>query len=192
VLSAARGGLGLLFFLLTTAPVVAQEIAVPVQVHVPLLVKILSFDRNLTARIGERVVLGVLYQRHYRTSANIADEVRRAAAELETTDTGGFTVHPVAIDLDATQDLRAALARHQVTVLYVSPLRAVDLATVIAATRPGSVTTLTGVPEYVETGLAVGIDLRGGRPEIVVNLPASRAEGADLNAQLLKLARVIQ
>lgn len=39
---------------------------------------------------------------------------------------------------------------------------------------------------------SVGIDLTGDRPDIVINLPAAKAEGADFDAQLLKLARVIQ
>jgi hypothetical protein len=47
------------------------------------------------------------------------------------------------------------------------------------------------VPRYVETGLAIGVDMKGERPEIVINLAASRAEGADLTAHLLKLARLV-
>jgi hypothetical protein len=51
--------------------------------------------------------------------------------------------------------------------------------------------TLTGVAEYVRAGIAVGIGVRDDRPEILVNLAAARAAGADFSAQLLLLARVI-
>jgi hypothetical protein len=78
-----------------------------------------------------------------------------------------------------------------VRVLYVSPLRAVHLEDVALVSRAAQITTVTGVPRYVETGLAIGVDLKGERPQIVVNLAASRAEGADLTAHLLKLARVV-
>ncbi|MCI0688013.1 MAG: YfiR family protein [Sporichthyaceae bacterium] len=168
-----------------------QEVAVPVQVQVPLLLKILPFDRNLQVRSGGRVVVGILYQGRYRISAGIADEVHRAIAELPATATGGLSPRSVLIDLDITPDLGPALRRLEVNVLYVSPLRAVDLATVAAVTRTGQITSLTGVPRYVEIGLAVGLDMKGERPQIVVNLGASRAEGADFSAQLLKLARVV-
>ena len=47
------------------------------------------------------------------------------------------------------------------------------------------------MPGYVEAGLSVGLDIERDRPQIVVNLEASRAEGADFGAQLLKLARVL-
>jgi hypothetical protein len=74
----------------------------------------------------------------------------------------------------------------------VTPLRAADLRLLMAAARTSRITTVTGVPEYVETGLAIGIGVKGERPEIVINLTASRAEGADLDAQLLKLARIVK
>ena len=60
----------------------AQEIAVPVAVQIPILVKVLNFDRKLPERTGGRLVVGVLYQSGFRASANIADEVCRQIAEL--------------------------------------------------------------------------------------------------------------
>lgn len=170
----------------------AQEIAVPVAVQVPIFLKMLSFERNLLARVpDDELVVGVLYQRRYRLSAGVADEVRRLLKESRLSPVDGLRVRTVAIDLDTVPDLAAALRRGKITVLYVAPLRAIDVAEVAAASRSAGSTTLTGTPVYVERGLALGIDIKGERPEIVINLPASRAEGADLAAQLLKLARVI-
>jgi len=169
----------------------AQEVAVPVAVQVPILVKILNFDRNLAGRAGGRLVVGVLFQSRYRTSANVADEVCLALQRLPAGALGAMDLSCVAIDLDATSALDSALKRNRVQVLYVSPLRAVALGDVTAVSRAAGITTLTGVPRYVETGLAIGLDMKGERPEIVINLAASRAEGADLTAHLLKLARVV-
>jgi hypothetical protein len=169
----------------------AQEVALPVAVQVPILVKILNFDRNLPDRAGGRLVVGVLFQSRYRTSANVADEVCRSFHELPAGALGALEFSCVAIDLDATRALDSALKRNRVQVLYVSPLRAVPLGDVTAVSRAAGITTLTGVPRYVETGLAIGLDMKGDRPQIVINLAASRAEGADLTAQLLKLARVV-
>ncbi|HUQ14496.1 MAG TPA: YfiR family protein [Gemmatimonadales bacterium] len=169
----------------------AQEVPVPVAVQIPILVKILNFDRNLADRAGGRLVVGVLFQSHYRTSANVAHEVCRTLQELPAGALGAMELSCVAIDLDATSALDSALERKQVQVLYVSPLRAVPLGDVTAVSRSAGITTLTGVPRYVETGLAIGLDMKGERPEIVINLAASRAEGADLTAHLLKLARVV-
>jgi hypothetical protein len=169
----------------------AQEVAVPVAVQVPILVKILNFDRNLAGRAAGRLVVGVLFQSRYRTSANVADEVCLALRVLPAGALGAIELSCVAIDLDATSALDSALKRNRVQVLYVSPLRAVPLADVTAVSRSAGITTLTGVPRYVETGLAIGLDMKGERPEILINLAASRAEGADLTAHLLKLARLV-
>jgi hypothetical protein len=169
----------------------AQEIAVPVEVQVPLMVKILGFDRNLLTESDGEVVLGVLYQGKYRTSANVAHEVREAVKRLPKEAVAGRSIRTVAIDLDETPSLEAVLTKHRISVLYVAPLRAADLRELAETCRINNVTTVTGVPMYVETGLAIGIGVKAQRPEIVINLGASRAEGADLNAQLLKLARII-
>jgi hypothetical protein len=169
----------------------AQEVAVPVAIQVPILVKILNFDRNLPERAGGRLVVGVLFQSRYRTSANVAREVCRTLQDLPAGAMGALEISCVSIDLDASSALDSALKRNRVQVLYVSPLRAVSLGDVTTVSRASGITTLTGVPRYVETGLAIGLDMKGERPEIVINLAASRAEGADLTAHLLKLARVV-
>lgn len=166
--------------------VAAQDVAVPVDVQVPLFIKILAFDRNLGSRPPGPLVVGVLYQANFRASADVAAQVRRFIKD------GNEDLKVVPINLDETDDLLDVLARQHVLVLYVCPLRAVELKSVTDASRQSGVRTLTGVPRYVESGLGIGLDLKGQRPEIVVNLVAIRAEGADFDAQLLKLARIVR
>jgi hypothetical protein len=165
------------------SPAMAQDVPVPVGVQVPLLLKILTFDRHL-ADAAEPLVVGVVFQHRNRASAAIGEEVRGLLA------TSARPIRVVAIDLDETRDLRGTLLRESVRVVYIAPLQAVSVATVTEATRGERVISITGVPRYVEQGLAVGIDLTDSRPRIVINLAASRAEGADFSAELLKLARL--
>ncbi len=173
---------------------VAQDTPVPVDVQVRIMVKILNFDRKLPQRLGGRLTVGVLYQSNYRASANVSGEVCRTLLGLPRPSLGameGLQISCVPVDLDDTRDLATALKREQIQVLYVAPLRAYRMEHVVSVSRAARITTLTGVPRYVENGLAIGVDKNGDRPEIVINLAASRAEGADLNAQVLKLARVV-
>lgn len=164
-------------------PAAAQDVPVPVEVQVPLLLKILTFNRAL-AEVADPLVVAIVFQGRNRASAAIGEDVRGQLAAA------ARPIRIVVIDLDEIRDLRAALNRDSVRVVYVAPLQAVSVSTVTAATRGERVVSVTGVPRYVEQGLAVGIDLTGTRPEIVINLAASRAEGADFSAQLLKLARL--
>ena len=174
--------LGLL--LVGAAPCLAQDMPVPVDVQVPLLAKILSFDEARAPTSGP-LVLAVVYQSRNRISAGTAADVMARLAELE-----GFRV--VAVDLDETPDLAAELQRDGAQALYVAPLRAVAPERLALVSRERQVVTLTGVPGYVAEGLAVGIELSGERPHLVINLAAARAEGARFSAQLLKLARLVE
>ena len=163
---------------------------VPVEVQVPLLLKILAFDRALTSTKSDSLVVGVVFQGRNRTSSDIGAEVRGQLTAGGRQSVAGRSIRVVPIDLDATDDISAMLLRDSVRVLYVAPLRAVAISTVAAATRERLVVTFTGIPRYVEQGLSVGIDVNGVRPQIVINLPASRAEGALFSADLLKVARI--
>ena len=51
---------------------------------------------------------------------------------------------------------------------------------------------MTGVARYLDDGIGLGVGLRGGRLRILVNLDACRFEGADLSAEVLKLAELIR
>ena len=75
---------------------------------------------------------------------------------------------------------------------YIAPLRAVNVEALVGLFRAKHIRTVTAVDEYILTGAAVGLALRGDHAEIVVNLPGSRAEGADFSSQLLRLARIVQ
>lgn len=169
----------------------AQEMEVPVALQLPLLLKVLSFDRQLSARAGGTLVIAVAYQSGFRASAQVKDEMLHAAAAIgPRTQIGGLTVHVVAIDLDQ-DDLVEGLERSKATVVYLAPVRGIDVKALSAMTRIAHVTTVTGVPRYVEQGLSVGVRLRGDRPQILVNLAASRFEGAEFGAELLKLVQVL-
>ncbi len=169
----------------------AQEVAVPPAVHVPLMFKLLTLDRHLSARVGEEIVLGVLYQSLFRTSVNTKDAFMKTLDELRAKNALGLKLRCVAIDLEV-ENLEDAIAQYGIEVLYVTPLRAVGLETVTEISRAAGVTTLTGVVEYVPQGVALGIGLKAQKPEILVNLIGAKAEGVDFSPRVLKLARVYE
>jgi hypothetical protein len=187
-----RLALGVLVLYGWTAATVAaaQDMSVPIEVQVPLLLKILTFDRTLAASAPDSLVVGVVFQGHYRTSAGVADDVCRILAAAGRNPNATRVLRVVTIDLYESGPLGATLLREGVQALYVTPLRAVATSAVAAATREQRVLSLTGVTRYVEEGLAVGVDATGERPQIVINLGASKAEGAAFAGQLLKLARL--
>lgn len=162
---------------------------VPVDVQLALFSKILTFERNLTASDKEVLTMGILYQKRFRTSLNVKDACMAATAPSKQRER--FRFHCIPIDISDHTELASAVSERDVDVLYVAPLRAVDIARIAEIGRAQQITTFTGVPDYVVSGLAVGIGTKGRKPRIIVNLPVAKAAGADFHAQLLKLSKVI-
>jgi YfiR/HmsC-like len=163
----------------------AQDMDVPVHIQIALFLKVLTFDRNLVVSPASEIVVGVVFQSGYRSSVN-AKNVAMTALQV----TGNpRKIRAIAIDLDR-ESLLTALSRHRPSVLYVAPLRAVEIGDLATTARNANVTTLTGVAQYISLGLAVSVRLQGERPKLVINAEAAKLEGADFSAELLKLAQI--
>ena len=167
----------------------AQDSAmeVPVAIQVPLFLKVLTFDRRLDARAGRDLVIAIVYQKGNRASTVARDDALRALGGAH--QVAGLTVRTYTIDLDR-ESLPAVLEERPAHVLYVTPLRGINILDVADAARAAHATTITGMPEYIDLGLAVGVRLLGDRPKLMLNLTASRLEGADFSSELLRLAQV--
>ncbi len=166
-----------------------QPMPLPVKDQMPLFLKILSYDKNLPER-GDEIVIGVVYQERYRNSLLAKDELVAVMKPYRTV--SGRPVRLVPLAIDEKTSLADVLDDPRINVFYVSPLRAVDMEQITTVSRDHEIVTLTGVPSYLEAGLSVSLDVKGGKPQILINLPASEAEGADFHSQLLKVARVIR
>jgi hypothetical protein len=176
--------------LLIGSTVFSQDMSIPVDVQVQLMAQIFSFDRAMDARTKEGMTIGVLYQERYRTSASTADEVEdllgREAGFLH----GPFEV--VRIPWENRADAERELRDKHVRILYVAPLRSVDVRTIGEMCGSLRISTFTGVSSYVNEGLALGVARRGGKATILINLPAARQAGNDFSSQLLHIAEVIE
>lgn len=183
----------LLFLLLHLWPVVsyAQEVTVPPNLQAVLFSKVLPFDRNLQSRAKGTIVIGILYQSRFKMSLDIHREFLSAMSKLPTERIADLPYHLVSVDIDEGS-VEQSIARDSIDILYIAPLRAVDVEKITKITRTRSVLTLTGVPEYVQQGISVGIGTKAGKPQILINLKSARLEHADFNSQLLKIARIVE
>jgi hypothetical protein len=189
--TAKRLVLAVCFFLWVALPH-AQEIEVPINVQYVLLHKILAFDRNLKERAGKELVIGIIYQSNFRNSLNFKDELVEVIAKSQPGKLVDIPDRYVTIEWTANLNLSEFGAKNEIDIFYVAPLRAVEIKTITAVSRSRKILTFTGVPVYVDAGLAAGVGIKGDSPRIIINLPAARAEGVEFDAQLLKLAKVIE
>ena len=163
-----------------------DDMDVPVARQVPLLTRVLSFDRSLEG--AAPLVVAVVYQDQNRASRQARDAFARALAARPAT-VHGRPVRLVSVEMGPS--LAGRLRRAGADVAYVTPVRGASVRSVAREAGSAGVLTLTGVRSYVGSGVAVGVGLRDGRPEILLNRRAAEASGADLSSRLLQLATIV-
>ena len=93
----------------------AQDMEVPVTLHIPLFFKVMSFDRSFPARTGRSLVIAVVYQRGNRASIEARDEALRSIARTPRS-ADGVVRRGIAVDLDS-ESLAPRLIRESADVV---------------------------------------------------------------------------
>jgi len=75
------------------------------------------------------------------------------------------------------------------TIVYMMP----GAASLKQQTASRGILSISGVSSYVEEGrISIGLGIEGGKPKIIVNMAQLKAEGQELSADLLSIAKIIQ
>jgi hypothetical protein len=160
--------------------------------RVLILARALAYDRHLTERAGEEIAVAVLYRESDPASRAAADEILPYFKAVEKVRLLGLPFRAIAIAYDNPEDLSDAMANDGIDAVYVCPGMDQSLIDLIKVTRGRKVVSMTSQEAFVKEGLSLGIIVEDAEPKLVLNLAASRAEGCDFSAQLLRLARVIR
>jgi len=185
-----RGAVAVVALLLATASSAYAEVVVPFDVQVPLLLKALTYDRNLKTRAGDQARIAVIVPPKGR---NVTGELQASLDKLP-----GRTVNGLAVvfkEILATDDaaLEEGLRVGQWAAVFVLPgFSHADLAKVRRVCESRRVLPVAASIDDLEQGLAFAIGVDGNRPQLVVNLPASKACGSDFDLALLQLSKVLR
>jgi hypothetical protein len=140
--------------------------------------RIFSYDKDL--RGAERIVVIIVGE------TRSGPEIDKVAATFR--DRGLFPA--VITPGDLSDDLTSTLTP-QSAVVYVMPGVPYDAVKQFAEKE--SFLSISGAASLAEAGhVAVSVDVQGGKPEIVVNMPRLTTERHELSSELLNLARVIR
>ena len=163
--------------------------ALPCELQISLLAKVLSFDRSLQPRDGV-VDIVVLYQADYPEGTRTKEDFMRAARAVAPGN--GTRLRFKAVQIEGNPGYRTIFTQLPGQIAYITPMRGLDVSAMARAAAAEGVRTVSGVPEYVYDGIALTFGIKGARPAIYVNLATARAQGSDLSSQLLKLANVVE
>jgi YfiR/HmsC-like len=166
----------------------AEPLAADQQV-LPLL-KVLIFDRNFEHRVHDELTIGVVFVPADPASVRAKNEVVKTLSnDLKNYAIKRLPIRHVAIEFTSAREVEAAVRANKVNLLFVTPLAGANLDDLLTISHSYGIPTMTGVPEYVERGVAVGI--RQEKPQILIHLKNARTEGIDFDASLLRIAKIV-
>ena len=177
------------------AAVVVLEVtaqAVPAAQQAALFSRILAYDRNLKARAGAEVAVGIVFNGDDAASRAASDQMLAAFVPLKVR-----TIHDLPFDVVAGPYAGASrlgewIDSQSVDVIYLAPGLEAAFAEIVAVAAKRKVAVLTPQRPQVQLGAAIGVVIKDGKPGILVNLGAARSLGMDLDPKLLQLSEVIR
>jgi hypothetical protein len=180
----------LLFALLASS---ANAQTVPAKNQAALLMRILAYDRSLATRAGAEVTVAVIAREGTPESESGQAELAAALNELaKTTSVSGLKVRAIRVSYSTPEKLEATLGSENASAAYVTAGMTDALDALIAISRKKRILTFSAAEAYVLAGISLGFVRRDSKAAILVNLPAVKSEGANLDAALLKIAEVVK
>ena len=165
---------------------------IPISQQFPIFMKILECNKGYSVHDDSLLTIAIIFQSNNKQSLTTHDDIIGLTSQFTQQRISALAIKFVEFDLDRIGDLSASFSAEKVDVAYISPLRAYKIEDIADICKAKSILSLTGMTSYLNLGLAVSIANRGGKPQIVINLPAAKAEKANFGSQILKLARIME
>jgi hypothetical protein len=173
-------------------PARGDEMPTPVEDQVKLILKVLTYDRQLEAKAAKTkgtLTLGIVYSPSDPQSVKVGKEVSDVLTGFAGKLVKGLPLSQYLIEYANPQQLDAVLKSRPINVFYVCPgVKGLDY--LLKVSEENQITTTTGVPGLVKLGVAVGVGSSGERPQLLINRAAAKAEGVDFEARFLNLSIV--
>jgi|1185.fasta_scaffold00759_2 aconitase A len=166
---------------------------VPAANQAMLVLRILSYDRNVADRAGKEVTIAVLARAGSAASETMQGSIAGALQEAGSrTAVSGLPVKVVKLNWAGAAKLESDLAASHASALYVGPELADAIGQLPRIAQKHRILSFSEGDEYVNSGVSIALVRRENRVAIVVNLPGARSEGADLDSALLRIAEVVR
>ena len=179
-------------WLLGRCQAVQAQALVPADKQAVILTRALAYDKDLRARAGGSLVIAVLYRPGAAEGDSVAADVFRAFKALEGVKVQDLPISVVKLPYTGKDALKSAITAQGIDALYCCPGLEPDLSALREVSHQQHVLTLAAKEAFVQAGLSLGVFPKDGKPTIVINLAASRDEGASLASELLRLATVLR
>lgn len=157
-----------------------------------ILTRAMAYDKDLRARAGSTLVIAIVYRPGAADSESTAADVLRAFKALEGVKVQDLPISVVKLAYTGKDALKSAITAQGIDALYCCPSLEPELGAVREVSHQQHVLTLASKEAFVQAGLSIGVFPKDGKPTILINLAASRDEGASFATELLRLATVLR
>jgi len=159
-----------------------------------LVLRVLSYDRNLRQRSpGREVIVMAVHAAGNSRSERECGALVAAINQLgRSISVSGMRARAVTHAWSGADALKRAARAARATGIYLCPGFEPDVDVLAQATRDASLLSISPRESDVRGGLTVGIVRDGRRVRLVINVRAAQAEGARLDAALLRIATVVR
>lgn len=169
----------------------AQKVKVPFDVQFRVIPKILSLNKNLKLQPNETFNSTIIYSETQRNSKNIYDEFKKLTSNNKILLNKNETMY-FSLEINELERLRSHIRENKIQMLYLTPVRGIDISEITKICREESVITITAVEEYIINKVAVVLTLEENKVQILINQKAAKEEGANFSSRLLKIAKIIE
>jgi len=169
-------------------PSVAQTMTVDADRQVQILLKVLTYDRQFEAKAAPKLKIGIVYVESDPDSVKMADEIGTMLKKYGDKPVKKIPFSYIMVKYTTPAAVEAQVKADGINMLYIAPGNTKNLRDLVRISQLYKVTTTTGVPEYIDKGVAVGVGIERDQPRIYINLASSKSEGSEFDASLLQIA----
>jgi hypothetical protein len=168
----------------------ADDVTVPIGLQADLLVKVAQYDKNFTARAGERAQVLLVVKPGNSNSAYVASQMEASLARID--EIAGLPHDEAVVAYPGAVELATLCRSRRAAIVFFGPGFANDVEAIRAALTDVDILSATAVVDYVPKGIVLGFDVVSGRPKILVSLTQARRQNVALRAEALKLMKVFE
>ena len=170
----------------------SEVMPVPPDLQIPLILKILTYDRNFGNWAPLQLRVGIVYSPNDPSSLSTMNQIAQVFESFADKTVKNVPIRYTLVAYTSDTSVESMARSNQVNVFYITPGNSENLEKLLQISKTQQIITTTGVPEYVEKGVSVGIGVRQDKPQILINLASSKSEGSEFDASLLRIARVVR
>ena len=158
------------------------------KIAVPILLKLVTYDRNFASRGGGEFTVLVASDASHGTAR---EALLAAVRALPVSTIQSRPLSWVGIEVKDADTLSTQVSDAKASaVLAVPGLSSASLDAIAKVAKDKKLYTLALDPAMVEKSLALGVGTSSGRPQIVINLPAATAAGTVFESSVLQHAKL--